>query len=245
MHKWVLVALIATTAATGCATGKRRVASQPPGHRALPASVATTHAKRRVRGVIPALGVVRATTINVAARVNGTLQSIVDGRPVKAGQLVARIESHRSRAPFTRTTSKLSAGRKARQLPVYTQIRAPTSGLAGLRKVDPGNFVHPGETLLTITQLRPIAVVFSVPERYLPRVRALLNRGETPVVRAFNARATVLLATGHLKAINNKIDVRTGTIRLRAFFENTDGALFPNEFVNVRVLVGPQESNRR
>lgn len=261
MHKWVLVASTTTTVATGCATGARGVAPQAPGKNAPLTSVSTTRLKPPLRGVIPALGVVSATTVNVTAHVDGKLASIVDGRPVKAGQLIATIESRPSRAPLNHTTGQLSGDRKARAgsatavdtaavaktraLNVYTPIKAPTSGLAGLRKVDPGNFVHAGETLLTVTRLRPIAVVFSVPERYLSRVRVLLNKRATPVVEAFNTRDTMLLATGHLKAINNKIDERTGTIRLRTFFENADGALFPNEFVNVRLLVGARESNRR
>lgn len=193
MHRWVSVALIATIVATGCETGTRRVAPQAPGQKAALVSAATRPAMRRVRGVMPALGVVNATTINVEARVDGKLASIVDGKPIKAGQLIATSESHRSRAPSNHISGPLPADQKlrpgaaitadraavakARRLVIYTQIRAPTSGLIGLRKVAPGNFVHAGETLLTIAQLRPIGVVFSAPEHYLPRVRAFLNRG--------------------------------------------------------------------
>ncbi len=119
----------------------------------------------------------------------------------------------------------------------YGKVKAPLSGLAGFRKVDPGNFVHAGDTLLVITQLRPIAVVFQLAEDALPRVRALLRSGASPVVEAWNRDMTARLATGRLTAIDNEIDVQTGTIKLKASFENKDGVLFPNQFVQVRVLL--------
>jgi membrane fusion protein, multidrug efflux system len=229
MRQQLSVALIAAVVATGCATVTPRVPTQTPATRAPLAAVPSTPAKLRRHSFIPALGVVTATTVNVTARVDGQLMSIVDGRPVKAGEWLATIESSQMRA---------------RQPPADMRVRAPISGLAGFREVDPRNFVHAGETLLTITRLQPIAVVFPIAESYLPRVRALLESGTTPVVEVFNANGTVRLTTGHITAINNEIDPSTGTIKLRASFANTDGSLFPNQFVNVRLLLGARESNQ-
>jgi RND family efflux transporter MFP subunit len=122
---------------------------------------------------------------------------------------------------------------------IYTQITAPITGVAGLRLVDPGNMVHAADTtgILVITQLEPIAVLFSIPEDSLPQVRARLGEGVSPAVEAWNRDNTVKIATGHLTAIDNQIDAETGTAKLKAVFDNKDGALFPGEFVNVQLLM--------
>lgn len=205
-----------------------------------------------------ALGVVTATTVNVAARVDGQLASVgfLEGRPVKVGQLLASIDSPQLQAQFDRATSQLSEDRKvraeaaipldeaavaeARRLLAYTQVRAPISGVAGFRKVDPGNFVRAGDTLLVITQLHPIAVVFTIDQEELPRVQALLSGGATPVVELWNRTDTARIATGHLTAIDNEIDPETGTVKLKASVDNRSGVLFPNQFVNVRLLTSPR-----
>jgi membrane fusion protein, multidrug efflux system len=106
-----------------------------------------------------------------------------------------------------------------------------------LRKVDPGNFVHTGDTLVVITQLQPIAVVFIVPEDTLPQVQALVRSGANPMVEAWSRDNSKRLATGHLTAIDNEIDIQQGTVKLKASFDNKDGALFPNQFVNTRLLL--------
>ncbi len=120
----------------------------------------------------------------------------------------------------------------------YTQIVSPIAGVAGLRLVDPGNIVHGADTtgIVIVNQLQPIAVVFSIPEDRLPQVRARLQ-GSSPVVEAWNRDNSAKLAIGHLIAIDNQIDQDTGTVRLKAIFDNKDGALFPNQFVNVRLFL--------
>lgn len=242
MYHQVSVALTAAIVAAGCSTAMPRATPQAPTHSAPRASVPAIPATRSDSNVIPALGLVTANTVNVTATVDGRLMSIVDGRPVEAGQLLATIESPQSRAELSSGGDPSPENRTGRL--VDTRIKAPISGLAGLRKVDPLNCVRAGETLLTITQLRPIAVVFPVAQDYLPRVRALLRKGATPVVEAFDRTGTALLATGHLVAIDNEIDEQSGTIKLKANFENADGELFPNQFVNVRLLLGPREAQR-
>jgi len=118
----------------------------------------------------------------------------------------------------------------------YTQVTAPISGVAGLRLIDPGNVVHADtDGLVVINQLQPIAVLFSLSEDCLPRVLPLRD-GVRPLVEAWNRDQTARLATGHLTAIDNQIDQETGTFKLKAMFDNKRGELFPNQFVNVRLL---------
>jgi multidrug efflux system membrane fusion protein len=121
----------------------------------------------------------------------------------------------------------------------YTRIVSPISGLAGLRQVDPGNYVTPGDAngIVVITQMQPIGVVFSVPEDSVARiVTALRSAGSLPVT--LNDRANVHeIAKGKLDTVNNQIDTTTGTLKMRASFDNTDQTLFPNQFVNVKLLV--------
>ncbi|MGD0299281.1 MAG: efflux RND transporter periplasmic adaptor subunit [Bryobacteraceae bacterium] len=118
----------------------------------------------------------------------------------------------------------------------YTQVTAPISGVAGLRLIDPGNVVHADtDGLVVINQLQPIAVLFSLSEDCLPRVLPLRD-GVRPLVEAWNRDQTARLATGHLTAIANQIDQETGTFKLKAMFDNKRGELFPNQFVNVRLL---------
>jgi len=121
----------------------------------------------------------------------------------------------------------------------YCHITAPATGRAGLRLVDVGNIVQASgsNTLLIITQLQPISVIFEVAEDNLPQIQAPLHRGEELTVEVFDRTQLKLLATGKLATLDNQIDTTTGTLKLRAVFPNDDGALFPNQFVNVRLLV--------
>ena len=121
----------------------------------------------------------------------------------------------------------------------YCHIVAPVSGRVGLRQVDPGNYLQPSDTtgIVVITQLDPISVVFSTPEDNLPQITARLNAGATLPVTAFDRANVKQLTVGTLTTFDNQIDVTTGTFKLRATFANPDGALFPNQFVNVRLLV--------
>src|SRR5690349_22549231 len=126
----------------------------------------------------------------------------------------------------------------------YTQITSPISGRVGLRLVDPGNIVHASDAngMLVITQLQPISVLFSVAEDYLPQIRQQLRRGNRLVVDAFDRTQQTKLSSGVLLTFDNEIDTTTGTIKLKATFPNADSALFPNQFVNARVLLDTQRN---
>jgi multidrug efflux system membrane fusion protein len=120
----------------------------------------------------------------------------------------------------------------------YTHIVSPVSGRVGLRQVDQGNYVTPGDTngIVLINQLQPITVIFSIPEDNVPAVRQRLHAGATLAVEAYDRANSAKIAVGKVLTLDNSIDVTTGTIRLRAQFDNTDGTLFPNQFVNVQLL---------
>jgi multidrug efflux system membrane fusion protein len=121
----------------------------------------------------------------------------------------------------------------------YTRIGAPLSGRLGLRQVDPGNIVRAGDAngLVVITQLQPIASVFTIPEDNLPSVMKKLRAGTRMPVDAYDRAGKVKLASGTLLTVDNQIDPATGTVKLKAQFDNADAALFPNQFVNIRMLV--------
>ncbi len=125
---------------------------------------------------------------------------------------------------------------------VYARITAPISGRIGLRLVDPGNIVHTTDTngLLVITQLQPITVVFTIPEDSLPAVLRKLNAGARLPVEAWTRDNSKKLSSGYLLTADNQIDPTTGTARLKAVFANLDYELFPNQFVNIRLLVDTQ-----
>ena len=121
----------------------------------------------------------------------------------------------------------------------YARITAPISGRIGLRLVDAGNMVHATDTsgLLVITQLQPISVIFSLPQDQLPQVNAKLRSGVQLAVDAYDRDDTAKVATGKLVTIDNQIDLTTGTYKLKSIFSNQDNSLFPNQFVNVHLLV--------
>jgi multidrug efflux system membrane fusion protein len=122
---------------------------------------------------------------------------------------------------------------------IYCRITAPISGRLGLRQVDPGNMVHASDAngLVVITQLQPIGVVFTVPEDALPTVMKKLRAGEKLPVDAYDRADKVKLGSGILLTVDNQIDVATGTVKLKAQFNNEENSLFPNQFANVRMLV--------
>lgn len=122
---------------------------------------------------------------------------------------------------------------------IYARVTAPISGRIGLRLVDPGNIVHASDPggLLVITQLQPITVVFTLPEDALPQVMKRLAVGNKPAVKAYNRDKTQELADGTLLTVDNQIDPTTGTSKLKAIFKNEEGTLFPNQFVNIRLLI--------
>lgn len=120
----------------------------------------------------------------------------------------------------------------------YSRITAPISGRIGLRLVDPGNMVRAADTggLLTITQMQPIAVVFPIPEDSLPQVLGKMKEGKLSV-EAFDREMKLKLASGELATVDNQIDPTTGTVKLKAAFANSESELFPNQFVNARLLL--------
>jgi multidrug efflux system membrane fusion protein len=121
----------------------------------------------------------------------------------------------------------------------YARITAPISGRAGLRQVDPGNIVHASDPngLVVIAQLQPATVVFPIPEDSVPQVMKRVRQGEAIVVEAWDRDLKARLATGRLVTVDNQIDTATGTVKLKAEIANDDLALFPNQFVNVRMLL--------
>lgn len=121
----------------------------------------------------------------------------------------------------------------------YTRITAPFTGRLGLRLVDKGNIVQAADVdgLVVLTQIQPITVVFTLPETDLPAIMKRLRANERPPIEAYERSGSIRLAQGRLVAVDNQIDATTGTIRLKAQFDNEDQALFPNQFVNIRMTV--------
>jgi len=121
----------------------------------------------------------------------------------------------------------------------YTRITAPITGKLGLRRVDAGNLINANDPLgiAVITQTQPISVVFTLPENDLPAVRQPMLAGEMLEVDAYDRSDTKRLARGTLMSVDNQIDITTGTVKLKAEFLNDNDALFPNQFVNVRMKV--------
>jgi len=122
---------------------------------------------------------------------------------------------------------------------IYARITAPISGRLGLRLVDPGNIVRAGDAngLVVITQLQPMTAIFTIPQDNLPGVMQRLRSGEKLPVEAYDREQKKKLASGTLVSVDNQIDPATGTIKLKAQFPNEDASLFPNQFVNVRMLL--------
>jgi multidrug efflux system membrane fusion protein len=121
----------------------------------------------------------------------------------------------------------------------YCTITSPVTGRVGIRQMDIGNLAEAGQTngIVVITQIEPMSVVFTLPEDSIDEVLAQLRRGATMTATAYDRTQTNVIATGRLSAVDNEIDPTTGTVKLRAMFDNRDHALFPNQFVNIRLLV--------
>ena len=122
---------------------------------------------------------------------------------------------------------------------VYCHITAPATGRVGLRQVDEGNYVQTSDTngIVVITQLQPISVVFSLPEDNVPEITRQAPSGAGLLVMAYDRADLHQIATGKLETIDNQVDTATGTVKLRALFDNPDNALFPNQFVNAKLVV--------
>jgi multidrug efflux system membrane fusion protein len=125
---------------------------------------------------------------------------------------------------------------------VYCHITSPIDGRVGLRLVDPGNIVQANSTtsLVVIAQLQPITVIFSVAEDYLTQIQQQMGHGQKLKVDALDRTQAKTLATGSLLTLDNQVDTTTGTVKLKAIFDNKDNALFPNQFVNAKLLVETQ-----
>lgn len=121
----------------------------------------------------------------------------------------------------------------------YAHITAPISGRLGLRQIDPGNIVHASDAngIVIITQVQPITAIFSIPEDNIPRVMRQIQAGKILPVQAWDRDQKNLLATGKLITMDNEVDSATGTVKLKAIFPNNDYALFPNQFINIRMLL--------
>jgi multidrug efflux system membrane fusion protein len=159
------------------------------------------------------------------ARTNGTSRQQLDTQRALVGQYEALVQADQAAIDSART-----------QLD-FTTIRAPVDGRVGLRLVDPGNLVRPGEAngLVVVTQLRPMTVVFTLPQQRLPAVLEAMARGPLPVL-ALEPDGGVR-ASGVLLTLDNQVDQATGTIKLKAQFANDDNRLWPGSFVNVRLQV--------
>ena len=121
---------------------------------------------------------------------------------------------------------------------IYTRIVSPVTGRVGLRQVDQGNYVTPGDAngIVVVNEVQPITVIFPIPEDNVPALVRRLREGGALTVEAYDRTNSTKLADGKLLTLDNAIDTTTGTVKLRALFENADGALFPNQFVNIQLL---------
>ena len=204
---------------------------------------------------LEALGSVSANTVTVKPRVDGQLLSVhyKEGDVVKAGQLMASIDARPYDLQLQRAEGALmrdlarhaDAGtiqadqadvESARLQLTYSQVTAPIAGVVGLRMVEIGNVVHAADStgLFVINQLQPIAVLFNVEEDLVPRMVARLKSGTNLTVEAWT-RDEKRIAVGRLTAVDNQIDATTGMVKLKAVFDNKDGALFPNQFVLIHL----------
>jgi multidrug efflux system membrane fusion protein len=165
----------------------------------------------------------------------------------EAALIAAKIDSQDAYDQVAAQVKELEAAVKADAAAVenaqvqraYCHITAPITGRVGLRLVDGGNIVHAADTspLVIITELQPITVIFNVAEDCLPQIQQPFRQGKELTVDVFDRTGQRKLATGTLETLDNQIDTTTGTLKLRAVFPNDDESLFPNQFVNVRLLV--------
>jgi len=160
----------------------------------------------------------------------------------KAGSgTIAQSEFYAAQVAVDQAQEKIDADtarrEEARLQLNYTRVESPIDGLAGFLQVDPGNMVHPNDAIVVVTAVQPIDVIVSIPEDEVFEVRARLAANANIPVEAWNRDESRKLATGRFIAMDNQIDQETGTAKLKAEFDNNDNALFPGQFVNVRLLV--------
>ena len=165
-------------------------------------------------------------TLSLATK-NYATQQQVDTQQAMVDQLTAQIQG--DQAAIDNAQTQLS----------YTIIKSPLSGRAGFRLVDPGNIVHDSDQngIVTIVQLQPIAVVFTAPEENVPQINKALEEGTVVPVEALSSDGLRTLAEGELARVNNEVDQASGTIRMKATFQNKDNVLWPGLSVSTRLLV--------
>jgi multidrug efflux system membrane fusion protein len=166
----------------------------------------------------------------------GRYETLLKQNAVPEQQLATQIATVKSDEGIVKNDQGLIQSVKVNL--IYCHITAPITGRIGLRLVDPGNIVQTSDTtgLLVITQLQPISVIFTIAEDQLPIVYAKQRAGQKLPVDAFDREMKTKIASGTLSTIDNEIDQTTGTVKLRATFDNTHNELFPNQFVNARLL---------
>jgi membrane fusion protein, multidrug efflux system len=155
----------------------------------------------------------------------------LDTQQAKVDQLVAQIQG--DQAAIDNAGTQLS----------YASIRSPLSGKTGFRLIDPGNIVHANDQtgIVTIVKLQPISVVFTAPEENIGQINSALTAGTVPIL-ALSSDGTKVLAKGHLALVDNQVDQASGTIRMKATFQNTDNALWPGLSVATRLLVDTKKN---
>lgn len=190
-----------------------------------------------------ALAQAEAALARDQAQLAGARRDLERFRGLLAKDAIARQQVDNQQALAAQLDATVRAGKalvdEARLQLSYTEVTAPIGGMAGLRRLDPGNRVRASDTagIVSIVQVTPVDVVFSVPEAVLPQIRAARAAGQTMKVTLFDRDGLRQLAEGKLSTVDNAIDAATGSIRVKAEFVNSDRALFPNQFVNVRIEV--------
>jgi multidrug efflux system membrane fusion protein len=175
-------------------------------------------------------------TLDNARIDQGRYETLIKQNAIPEQQLATQIATVKSDEGIVKNDQGLIQSVKVNL--IYCHITAPITGRIGLRLVDAGNIVQTSDTtgLLVITQLQPISVIFTISEDQLPPVYAKQRAGQTLPVDAFDREMKNKLASGSLTTIDNEIDQTTGTVKLRATFDNSNNELFPNQFVNARLL---------
>jgi len=177
------------------------------------------------------------------AQLEDAKRTLARYRELRAQKVVSQQEYDDQAARFGQFEGAIKSDQAAidgaRLQLTYARITAPISGRTGLRLVDPGNIVHATDQsgVVVITQLQPIAVLFTIPEDHLPSIMKKLTASEQLEADAYDRSDQNRIASGSLLTVDNQIDQSTGTVRLKAVFDNDDGALFPNQFVNVHLLL--------
>jgi len=188
----------------------------------------------------------RATLARDQAQLHNAQRDLDRYDTLRAQNLIAAQQLDAQRAQVEQLTAALAMDQAqvddaALQLD-YTRITSPIDGIAGIRRVDPGNLLRTTDTsgIVVLTQLDPIAVLFTLPQDELPRIAAALAAGPRKVV-ALSRAGEQILGTGKLTVIDNQVDASTGTVRFKAVFDNHEHALWPNQFVRARLEVSTDE----